>query len=76
MTTLVGIAKDWAAGEITLDEAMNLARTLTYPVYREADDGHWFDGEEDNTIQAVQALVGTDLTFAQYAKFANAFVEI
>lgn len=74
--TLVTLAQRWAAGEITLDEAMSAARTLTYPVYRDADDGHWFDGEQDNTIQAVQALVGTGLTFEQFAKFSKAFIEI
>ncbi len=76
-TTLVTLAQRWAAGEISLDDAMCAARRLTYPVYREADDGHWFDGEQDNTIQAVQALlVGTDLTFEQFAKFSAAFAEI
>lgn len=75
-TTLVTLAQRWAAGEISLDEAINAARSLTYPVRREADDGHWFDGEQDNTIQAVQALVGTGLTFEQCAKFSEAFAEI
>mgnify|MGYP003599709469 CR=1 FL=1 len=75
-TTLVTLAQRWAAGEISLDEAMCAARRLTYPVRREADDGHWFDGEQDNTIQAVQALVGTGLTFEQFAKFSEEFAEI
>lgn len=75
-TTLVTLAQRWAAGEISLDEAMSTARSLTYPARREADDGHWFDGEQDNTIQAVQALVGTGLTFEQFAKFSEAFAEI
>ena len=75
-TTLVTLAQRWAAGEISLDDAMCAARGLTYPVRREADDGHWFDGEQDNTIQAVQALVGTGLTFEQFAKFSEAFAEI
>lgn len=74
--TLVTLAQRWAAGEISLDDAMCAARGLTYPVRREADDGHWFDGEQDNTIQAVQALVGTGLTFEQFAKFSEAFAEI
>ena len=74
--TLVTLAQRWAAGEISLDEAIDAARSLTYPVRREADDGHWFDGEQDNTLEAVHALVGTDLTFEQFAKFSETFAEI
>ena len=74
-TALVSFAQQGAAGEISLDDAMTAARRLTYPVYREADGGHWFDGVEDNTIQAVQALLGTGLTFEQFAKLAEAFAE-
>lgn len=75
-TTLVSLVRQWAGNSISLDEVLNAARSLTYPIRRQADDGHWFDGEQDNTIGAVQALVGNGLTFEQFAKFSEAFAEI
>ena len=70
---LTTIATRWGAGEITLEQAIREAGQLNYPVRREDAEGHWFEGNQDNTISAVQALVGTELTFEQFAEFSEAF---
>ena len=72
--TLVTVVRQWAAGEITLDEAIERADTLDFPVRKEADDGHWYDGNIDNTLVAVQAKVGEYFTFDQFIEFSERFI--
>lgn len=74
--TLTTIATRWAAGGLTLEEAMRAALQLNYPVRRSDAEGHWFEGEQNNTLTAVQALVGSELTFEQFQEFSNAFAEL
>lgn len=64
---------EWSDGNLTLDEAMLEARNLDFPEVRSDDDGYWFEGEEDNTIVAVQALIGNGITLDQFSKFARAY---
>lgn len=75
MHTLKGLAQAWAKGEISLPEVVASSKALVYPVKHVDDDGVWWDGEQDNTFDAVYGLVGTELTFDQYCSFLMAVTQ-
>lgn len=75
MSTLRSLAVEWVSGTISLSEAITRTQFLDFPTPQNADDGNWFEGEQDNTLESVQALIGTDLTQEQYYEFSNAFAE-
>ena len=74
MDTLVSLAKQWAAGEIELEEVLKIAKTLDYPEYREDFEGFYLEGEMENSLTAVSALVPEFLTNEQYETFGRAWL--
>lgn len=68
--TLRSLALDWKAGLIDDAEARRRAKLLDYPVYHRdgsrwgEGDGGWYEGEEDNTSEAVEALALDNPSFS------------
>lgn len=78
--TLVRIAEDWIAGRITDGEARDRAGLLPRGTWHRDDlpgygDGAWYDGDEDNTMRAVEALAGENgITSEQVTRFQRLFL--
>lgn len=75
MDTLKTIARDWLNGRIDDREARRRAAQLP-PVVRHRDDdpytgdGGWIEGDPDNTVSAVEALIPLgEASFEQVRRF-------
>lgn len=70
--TLVQLVRQWVAGDLTLSQVVASASTLEYPVRVESNGEYWYVGEQDNTFEAVQALIGSGITMEDYSEFVSA----
>lgn len=71
MHTLKSLALQYGRNEITLDKVKEILPTLDFPVHYSDVDGGYFEGNEDNTVIAVESLVGDGLTLDQFREFSS-----
>lgn len=69
--TLRELAVGYANGKYSTDE-VKIAALLTGSVELVRDgEESWYEGDQDNTMVAVQALVGDEMTQEQFQKFVE-----
>lgn len=69
MTTLVELAVKHASGELSDDDVRVQSRGVTpVTLVREGDDS-WYEGNFQNTVIAVELLIGKSLTREEVTKF-------
>lgn len=56
-TTLKTLFEQYAGGEVTLGEAKARLNEIAWPEKRTENGETWYDGEQDNTVIAVQATL-------------------
>lgn len=70
-TTLRALAIQHARGEITALQVRENLSQLSPVIKRQEGDDTWYEGNQDNTITSVQALIGDEITLEQFNAFAD-----
>lgn len=74
-TTLCSLAVRHARGEITAEQVKEGFQHLPPVVKRQEEGETWFEGNPENTVAAVQALIGVEITPEQFHAFTALIVE-
>lgn len=69
--TLRALAIRHARGEITALQVRENLSQLSPVIKRQEGDEVWYEGNQDNTITSVQALIGEEITLEQFNAFAD-----
>lgn len=58
--TMLTIAKGWLSGRLPDDEARYLLNRLEIPIRHVDEDGVWYEGEEENSLEVVSSKLSYD----------------
>lgn len=69
--TLKTLAILYARGRINETQVKNGLTKLTPVTEHRENSETWFDGDQDNTIASVQAMIGSEITSEDFGKFTE-----
>lgn len=70
-TTLCSLAVNHARGKITAEQVRKSLQRLPPAEKCQEADETWFEGNPENTVTAVQALIGEEITTEQFHAFTQ-----
>jgi hypothetical protein len=73
--TLRDLAIRWAQHEISDRDVQEQARSLEPATLVRDGEDSWYEGNLDNTMVAVQALIGESITQDDFNRFVAIFVD-
>lgn len=75
-TTLCSLAVKHARGEISAEQVREEVQRLSPTRERQEAGETWFEGNPENTVASVQALIGEELTPEQFHIFTRILLSV
>ena len=69
--TAIDLVLEWKRGELTESELREALKLVDWAIYHGDEDGGWFEGKRENSVLAIQSLVGEDITMEDYSTVVN-----